>query len=211
MQASVYYPILLVAAFLFAAIAYSAWPWLKQKIQRDKAATLVATTFFLALALYLHLGSPFQLADIEQQRSETHAAIARVAELESMRQTAEMDALKWAELGAAYMGMEQYTQAAEALRHAVSASEGDPNLIMAYGKAQMLAADGQVTQGAKEAFEMASMLMPQNPEPFFLLAVERMQAGDKPAAHALFAELLPKLPEGAPLRATIEAQLESKE
>lgn len=201
-----YLPFAVLALSLSVLAVLAAWPWLRRRETRDKAAMLCTVGVSLALALYLHLGSPFTVRDIARQQQENLELLARIAELEA-RHVEDRDALAWAELGAGYMVTERYADAAEALRHAVVASEGDPRLVMAYGKAQMLAADGNITEGARQAFIIAARLMPDNPEPSFLLAVERMQAGDRDGARQRFRELLPRLPEGAPLRHIVESRV----
>lgn len=203
-----YYPFFILASVVIAAAIAIGWPWIRRRETRDIAALLVAVSVFMSLALYLLTGSPFAVRPIAERQEQNAALLRQIAEFSaSPNDTAQ----KWAQLGAAHMQLEQYKQAEEALRRAVLASEGDPNLIMAYGKAQMLAADGTITEGAKQAFTLASKLLPDNPEPLLLLAVERMQAGDKEGARALFKQLLPKLPEGAPLRRRIEERLKETE
>lgn len=203
-----YLPLLLIALAISAAAAFIGWPWLRRRESRDMAAMLIAVSVFLSLAMYLAVGSPFAIHPIAAHQERNDQLLKKIAELNASPEDTD---LKWAQLGAAYMQLEQYKQAEGALRRAVLASEGDPNLIMAYGKAQMLAADGAVTEGAKQAFTLASKLLPDNPEPLFLLAVERMQAGDKEGARKLFRQLLPRLPEGAPLRKRIEERLKETE
>lgn len=207
-----YLPLILIAAVMTAALLWTAWPWLRHKQGRDKAVTLCLAAGMLALALYLYLGSPFTLQGIAAQQAQHKQTATHIATLEARQQEqGGLSAKDWATLGAAYMTTEQYAQAAEALREAVVASEGEPHLIMAYGKAQMLAADGAITEGAKQAFILAAELLPENPEPRFLLAVERMQAGDKAGAREHFALLLPQLPPQAPLRRVIESRLQEME
>lgn len=203
-----YFPLLLIALAVAAAAVAIGWPWLKKRESRDMAVMLVAVSVFLSLAMYLMVGSPFAVRQIAAQQEQNGRLLRKIAELNA---SPEDTALKWAQLGAAHMQLEQYALAEEALRRAVLASEGDPNLIMAYGKAQMLAAEGTVTEGARQAFTLASKLLPDNPEPLFLLAVGRMQTGDKEGARALFKQLLPRLPQGAPLRGRIERQLKEAE
>lgn len=213
---AIYFPLLAIALTLFAISVVLAWPWLCSSQSRDKALMLCVVGTLLSLALYMAIGSPFALGQIEKEQSFNNALVMRITSL-----TNELEAVKdpdsaiyaeqWVELGAAYMQIERYADAEDAFRHAVLASEGDPRVIMAYGKAQMLAADGEVTEGAQQAFVLASTLMPDNPEPVFLLAVGKMQSGDKEGARALFKELLPKLPEGAPLRHRILMQLQNAE
>lgn len=199
-------PLLVLA--VIAVLGIAARPWLAHRETRDKAVTLCLCGGLLSLALYFHLGEPFMTEDISLSRRQHAELRERIHELEGMRDKGGMELPEWVALGTAYMATEQYSAAEDALRHAVLASEGEPNLILAYGKAQMLAADGTVTEGAEEAFTLAARLLPDNPEPVFLLALGRMQAGDTEGARAQFRELLPKLPPQAPLRRVIESRLQ---
>lgn len=208
---SEYLPVLSVAAFILAALVALGWPWLREKPSRDKAVTAVLVAFFLSMALYLHVGAPFMLRDIAEQQSHQREVTTQLASLQEQAASAPESAEAWAKLGALYIEMERYAEAAEALKQAVQLSEGHPQLILMYGKAQMMAADGKITPEARQSFEMAAMLMPENPDPRFLLAVERMQSGDREGAKEKLSALLPLLPEGAPLRARIQRMLQGEE
>lgn len=195
--------ILVAAALLFSAV-FIAWPWLRARESREQAVTLTLVCVFLSLALYLFVGSPFEIPLIQRRQEALRAWQTRTVGLEKSAKSA----AEWTELGELYLQLEAFPKAVAAFRRAVLASGGDVDVILAYAKAQMLAADGTVDTGAKEAFSMAANIAPENPEPLFYLAVERLQAGDKPAARALFSALLPKLPEQAPLKRRVRMQLE---
>jgi cytochrome c-type biogenesis protein CcmH len=209
-----YIPLFIIGCVLMAVCVACSWPWLRNPHSRDKAIMLSMTAVFLSMSLYLWLGSPFALDRIHAQQSFNRDVTTRITTLsQSLQQASQPNsperAGEWVELGSAYMQAELYVKAADAFRHAVLASEGEPHVILAYGKAQMLAADGKVTEDAKKAFEMAGDLLPDNPEPLFLLAVGKMQEGDREGGRKLFEKLLPLLPEGAPLRKRILHQMEA--
>lgn len=206
-----YIPLLILAGILLTLLVWVAMPWLKAKDHRDKAVTAMLVTLFLTLALYLAVGSPFKMRELSEQQVEHTTMLQRIVELEKKSaEAAEEDALPHAELGAAYIHTEQYGKAVVALKEAVKRSDGQPELILMFGKAQMMEADGQITEGAKQAFEMAAKLMPDNPDPAMMLAMERMQAGDTKGAKERMRALLPNLPEGIPLRRMIEQQLKEE-
>lgn len=201
-------PIVFAIALVLVTVTIF-WPWIRQPETREKAIVSALVIVLLCAALYLHLGAPFTAQQIAAQQAQNAETMARMQALQNASTSRSLTASEWAELGAAYMEAERYTESAEALRHAVTESGGDADLIMAYGKALMLAADGAVTAEAARAFEMAATLMPQNPEPEFLLAVGAMQSGDKEAAQTRFARLYDKLPPQAPLRGIIRARLDA--
>lgn len=202
-----YLPLLGIALFLLAVLAVLAWPWLRIPATREKAVVSVLVALFLSLALYLHVGSPFLQPELENQKQKHAQVTDAVEKLQARLRQDGDDVALWAQLGAAYIEMEHYPQAVAALKKAVQLSEGQPQLVLMYGKAQMLAADGKITAEAKQAFELAALLMPDNPDPLFLLALERMQAGDRSGARERLQALLPLLPEGIPLRGRIEQML----
>lgn len=212
-----YLPLLMIALMLLLVCLAIAWPWLRLPGSRDKALMFCGVGLFLSLAIYMMVGSPFSVGYIAEQQKQQAELLARIAalkaELSAASGSADMPehAAKWLELGSSYMQLNQPKLAVEALRHAVLASNGEPQWILLYGKAQMAAADGAMTEDAERAFVMASNLMPEEPEPLFLLAVGRMQQGDREGARVYFRELLPLLPEGAPLRQRILERLQQSE
>jgi len=208
-----YIPLLSVITALAVFCVAIGWPWLRRRPNRDRTIMLCLVGLCLSAALYLWVGAPFTVGQIQAQQQQQTILLQRAQVLhDELTKLPDPDALahanKWLELGSTYMQLEQPQAAVEPLRHAVLASGGEPEWIMLYGKAQMAAADGQVTEEAAEAFTMASRLMPDQPEPLFLLAVGRMQAGDRAGAHALYERLLPLLPEGAPLRQRLLQRLQ---
>lgn len=201
--------LIMLTVALVLSVAAILWPWIRQKETREKAIVAALVMVLLSAALYLHLGAPFAAQHIAAQQVQNATTVARMQALQDASTSRNLSATEWAELGAAYMEAERYAESAEALRRAVTESGGDADLIMAYGKALMLAEEGTVTQEAARAFEMAATLMPENPEPEFLLAVGAMQSGDKEAAQTRFARLYDMLPPQAPLRSIIRARLDA--
>lgn len=211
-----YLPLLWVGLLLALLSACAAWPWLRKPATREAAAVVCVVSVLLAMALYLAVGNPFTVSHIAVQQQQNLELQQRISTLSAELATAKnpndaAHAEQWVELGAAHMQLSQFADAERAFKCAVVASEGNPQIIMAYGKAQMAAAEGEVTEGAAQAFAIASRLMPENPEPLFLLAVGKMQSGDREGGRELFRQLLPMLPEGAPLRQRILQRLKEAE
>lgn len=199
----IYLPVLLCAVAILSVLLAIAWPWLKQPGHRESAGVAIATVFFLSLALYLSVSDPYRVESLEIQQMQNRDLRSKITELEA----APLNTESAAKLGAAYIEAGLYAKASIALKEAVKLSEGEPQIILLYGKAQMLEADGKITEGARQAFEIASKLMPYNPDPQFMLALERMQAGDKQGARKRMKDLLPILPDGAPIKHMIQQQL----
>lgn len=193
-----------ISSAIFIATLALLYPWLKNNATRAKAITSLIVCICLSIALYLTLGSPLQIEMISSLQQQQQQSLAEIRKIE---QKPEKVAEDYTKIGVLYTELEDYTNASESFRKAVLESRGNPMLILAYAKAQMLAADGTITEAAKAGFTMANNLMPENPEPLFYLAVERMQTGDQKGARKIFAELLPKLPESSPLKRMVEMQL----
>lgn len=207
-----YLPLLLVIFSVALLAIVIGWPWLRDSQTRDRAVLSVVVGVLLSLALYLAVGSPFEAAQITAQRDHAAQLADRAEELQrELAADAAPDevenARKWLELGAIRMELGQAAGAEDALKHAVVASGGHPQVIMAYGKAQMAAAGGEMTEGAKQAFEIASRLLPQDPEPLLLLAMGHMQAGEPEQGRVLLQKALPLLPQGSPMRGFIEQRM----
>ncbi|MCH2546069.1 MAG: hypothetical protein MK052_00450 [Alphaproteobacteria bacterium] len=201
-----------IAAFIVIIITLAAWPWIKNPQTREKSIVFSLVGALLSLALYMFVGSPYQQEHIEDKQHNNTELIGQITQLSDALSMAEAPddpsyASQWIKLGAAHMQLEQYDAAAEAFRHAVLASEGQPEIILVYGKAQLLAADGVLTPSAEHSLKMASRLMPDNPEPMMLIAMGHMQNGETDAAREMFKKLLPLLPESAPLRQRLMQQM----
>ncbi len=70
----------------------------------------------------------------------------------------------WAGLGAAFMDAEQYPAAVNAFKQAVLYSGGHPEWIIRLVKAQIMEANGVVTQDAKQGLQIVLTLQPDNAE-----------------------------------------------
>lgn len=76
------------------------------------------------------------------------------------------------------LSLGHYQEAAEAYRHAADLSGHRADIVGDWGEAQVLAAGGKVTPGAREAFE-AGLKDPETaPRARYYLALARMQDGD---------------------------------
>ena len=109
--------------------------------------------------------------------------------------------------------MREYENAgslSEMYRRAVLKSGGDPALILAYNKALIAEAGGEVSDAAKKGLEMVLTLSPGEPEARYLLAIRTLQEGKTKQAMREMKALYHELPENHPLRALMDAQIGRK-
>lgn len=198
------YIVLMIIASCAAIVIYTlARPWL----HTDKGKAIALMGYFLSLALYIWIGDPFNVVSMTTQQQEIAQLRAQEKHYrDEMAKLAieEISYKQWAELGVVQMQLSHYDAATKSLKQAVLDSDGKPELILLYGKALMMQADGNITQDAKAAFSMAAKLLPSNPEPKLYLAMERMQAGDIEEGRKQMKSLKASLPEDSPLRNMLE-------
>ena len=161
----------------------------------------------LSLGLYGVIGSPRiipKLAEYEGFKQETLTVIRGINE--AIKKSPDNPKI-YADLAEAYTSIQEFSQAKEALKAAVLLSKGNPDYILALGKAEMSAANGEVNDAAKKAFEMVLIQDKTNISARFYLALGQKQSGDMDAAKKAFEALLGDVPEGIPLRGVIEREM----
>jgi cytochrome c-type biogenesis protein CcmH/NrfG len=83
-------------------------------------------------------------------------------------------------------------------------------LILAYTKAQVMQADGKVTDEAKKGLEIVLMIQPENPDARYFMALRKLQDGQTSEAMGDMKALYKSLPADSPLKATIDRQIGRK-
>jgi cytochrome c-type biogenesis protein CcmH len=156
------------------------------------AAIAIVALPFAAWSLYWNLGSPglpdAPFAARKTGGTETAAADPHLDIAEALRKINEHlrdhpdDLRGWILLARTEIGLGRYKDAAEAYRHAVELSGRKPEILGDWGEAQVLAANGTVTPGAKEAFEGALSDPESAPRARYYLALAKSQAGDAQGA-----------------------------
>ena len=95
----------------------------------------------------------------------------------------------WLRLANAYSVLERYADAAGAYARALALDAADPETLAAFGEAQVMLADGRVSQDAYDTFAELARLDPDNPMAPFYMGLGRAQEGDSAGAletwHAL--------------------------
>jgi cytochrome c-type biogenesis protein CcmH len=151
------------------------------------AALLAIALPLAALALYLPLGSPWlpgqPLVDRAPSSSpsdaQNHTDIGALVTQLATRMAATPDDPKgWTLLGRTYKMLGRYAEAADAYAKAIAHGAVDAGTYAAYGEMLTMAANGQVTAAALQAFQTALAVDPKEPRARYYQAVARSQAGD---------------------------------
>ena len=122
------------------------------------------------------------------------------------------DRAGWLRLANAYSVLERFADAAAAYARALALDPADPETLAAFGEAQVMLADGRVSQDAYDTFVELARLDPDNPMAPFYLGLGRAQDGDSAGAieiwHALAVRSDPTSPWMAQLRVLAAAVAE---
>jgi len=206
---------IILAAIGIAVCGLLFIPTLQACKNGEKASLLkpaIISLFVMASSLLIYgtIGSPKlmpRLAEYEDFGDEVRGAIEGINDA---IKKSPGDAKLYADLGTAYNALQKFVEAREAFRAAVLLSKGNPDYIMALGRAEMAAADGQVNDAAKKAFEMVLLQDKTNLMARYYLALGKKQSGDSAAARRDFEGILKDLPEGIPLRGIIEREMKEE-
>ena len=167
------------------------------------------------LALYLHLGSPDApgqpLAERPREAPQAQDQAPRVGamvEALATRLAEDPDDLDgWLMLGRSYRVIERYGEAAEAFQRALKLGSRRPEILIAYGEAVVLAAEGAITEPARAVFEEALGKSPTDPRPRFYIAIGQTQQGDLAAALQTWVDLEAMSPDDAPWLADVRSRI----
>lgn len=161
-------------------------------------------------AVYAYAGSP-SIAMQNMERLQTiRDAKPQIAALQAEVQSHPDRIKAWAKLGEIDMSIGRYSSSAEAWKHAVLLTGGNPAVILQYNKALIFAANGTVTDDAKKGLEMVLKLNPGNPEARYFLALRDLQDGNTQQAMQKMKALYHDLPQDSPIKEIIDRQIGRK-
>lgn len=129
------------------------------------------------------------------------------AELEAKLKAKPDDAETWLLFARTEAALSHWQKSADAFRRAMALSGDRPDIAAAYGEMLVLAADGIVTPGARDAFTAALARDARNPVARYYLGLGKAQQGDAPGALADWRKLAAEQPAGSPLRRELQKKM----
>ncbi len=163
-----------------------------------------------SVGLYLRIGAPampdmpFASRTIDTRTEQIAQALVR------LKQAAEADpknAQGWLNYGRALAELNQWSLAADALKHAVDLGQDGADVMAAYGELLTLAAGGSVVPAARAAFAHALAKDPAQQTARYYSALAMGQDGQPAKAIEMLQALLADLPADAPERADIALRI----
>jgi cytochrome c-type biogenesis protein CcmH len=165
----------------------------------------------LALAVYLPLGSPqlpdFPLAERVQSADASQPLESLVAQVESHLEKNPADGRGWAVLAPVLAKLGRFDDAARAYRNVITYAGETAERRADLGAAIAGAANGIVTADAKNEFERAIALNPQEAKARFFLGMAAEQDGRTADALKIWQALLADAPADAQWRGTVQEAL----
>ena len=196
-------PFIGFAAVALAAIAFATYTLWRHEVKGGALLAGAIALFMLGVGggTYWMVGRP-ALAARAAQGLTTHDVAGLVPYLIKRVRQQPGDLQAWVFLARAYVTENDPGDAAKAYGRAVTvarlAHQEDADLDAAYGEA-LVAAEGQVSDDAMEAFNAALKLDPKNPPAQYYLGQAKAERGDKPGALAVWQNLMAEIPANAPL------------
>jgi len=178
-----------------------------------RAAALISMTLIpaVALGLYLALGSPGVPGQSAFGRVDTPPSDASVAGLVSQVETHlarnPNDGAGWEVIAPVYLRMGRFNDAVEARRKSIALNGDSVERESGLGEALAAAANGVVTDEAKQAFQRAVAADPHDAKSRYFLGLADEQDGNREAAAAKWHALLDEAPPNAPWANFVRAAL----
>jgi len=169
----------------------------------------------LAIVMYRVVGNPAALdpAAVEPAPSAAPAEHGQgmeqaVGGLAAKLKQNPDDAEGWALLGRAYLEMQRFAEARDALKRAHELVTDDPDVAVAYAEAMTLASDTHRFDGeARTLLESALKSDPKNQRGIWLLGIAEYQSGKFDAAIAAWNRLLAQLPQDSSVAQSVKTQI----
>jgi cytochrome c-type biogenesis protein CcmH len=169
-----------------------------------------------ALVLYLWIGAPglpdqpYAARGPERALASANGPAALDNEVgaltDKLKANPENDA-DWVRLAQVQAALGHWQKSAEAYREALRITKGRPDVTAAYGEMLVMAADGIVTPGARDAFTAALGRDPKNVAARYYLGLAEAQQGNTQAAVDAWQRLAADLPATSELRGELQARI----
>lgn len=165
----------------------------------------------IALGVYTSVGSPRlpdrPLAERQDELIDQQDLATLIPKVEDHLRANPRDGRGWKIIAPAYLQVGRYRDAANAFNRAMTFEGRDPETLTAYGEALVMAAQGLVTESAREAFLEAVKEDGSQHKAVFYLGLAEQQDGKTQSAIDLWQGLLAQGGKDAPWRSVVEAQI----
>ncbi|MEZ5895726.1 MAG: c-type cytochrome biogenesis protein CcmI [Parvularculaceae bacterium] len=192
--------------------------------QKETAMPLSRTTAALAIAglviaggvsLYAITGQPLVTGENVEQRSlspsNTPESFEDVVEQVKARLAEQPDdAEGWRVLGWSYFNLNQYNDAVAAYARATALAPDNADYLSSYAEAMVMAANGQVTDDAREVVNRVLVVDPTDPRAQFFNAMALDQGGDTEGAIDAWIAMVNTAPPGAPWVDDVRRRVEAR-
>ncbi len=183
-----------------------------EKAGARAAALLIAAALpAVTLGLYLWLGAPglpsLPFAEREAERQDSREFADLADQLAARMKADPSDPRGWELLARTSASLGRFPQAVEAYRQAIQRGGMRADLASGLGEALTAVANGNVTPEAKQAFQTAVDLDPQEQRARYYLGLSEVQAGEPAAALEIWTDLARDTPAEAPWRAGLLEQI----
>ncbi|TDQ83145.1 cytochrome c-type biogenesis protein CcmH [Dongia mobilis] len=161
----------------------------------------------LGFGLYLLVGRPDLPGQPFASSAQATALPPAIVALQDAVAAKPNDSAAWVALANAYADADLARDAATAFGKAVALGATSADTLAAYGRALLVANDGEMSEPARAAFRRALAAEPSHPMARFFLALGRAQDGDLEGALSDWMALEADSPADAPWRATLEEHI----
>ncbi len=190
-----------------AACLWLLWPGVRQAAHRGRSLLMVVMLVSATLGIYAFVGSPHLLRQRREAELLRQDAHQRVADLKKKLETEPKNPELWEALGQASLETGQLPEAVAAFKQQTLLTSGRPDALLRLGKAQILAAHGEVTDEAAKTFTILEFLAP-NAQGELFLAMHAAQRGQTPEARTRLHHLIDSPATPPEVRAAAHEQLE---
>ena len=181
------------------------------RLRRSAAVIALVGLPIVAVALYLHLGSPrlgdFPLAQRTRTPDVTQPLDNLVAQVEAHLEKNPTDGRGWNVLAPVLARLGRYDDAVRAYHNSITYNGDSAERRADLGETLAAAAGGVVTSEAKAEFERAIALNADGVKASYFLGVAAEQDGRTAEAASIWRALLARAPADAPWRPLVQAAL----
>jgi cytochrome c-type biogenesis protein CcmH len=183
------------------------------RLWRRRAAALVALLALPALSavLYMKWGSPqlpgMPLAMRQDLPLEQRSIESMVAQVEAHLEQRPNDGRGWEVVGPVYMKMGRFSDAVRARTNTLRLLGATAGRESDLGEAQVAAANGVVTEEARQTFDRALKLDPADLRAQYFMGLAALQDGRPPEAIRIWSAVLENAPANAPYRRLTQQSL----